>query len=98
MSRTVRHTVTLAPGEATGWHLHDRELHGVLRTGELTHHAPWHLHGIHVYRAGDPMSEGAHYAHEARNEGDEVAILDFEYVVADDEPDEPPTLTVPHTE
>ena len=38
--------------------------------GTRTHYADIYPSGVHVYKTGDSIIEGAGYRHEGRNEGD----------------------------
>lgn len=78
--------ITIDPGAGTGRHCHDGQLIAVVQQGELTHYAPNHPGGVHVYRAGDAIVEGAGYVHEGRNEGDEPVVLWVTYVIPHGDP------------
>jgi len=78
--------ITIAPGAGTGEHCHYGQLIAVVKEGSLTHYAPTHPGGVHVYEEGDAIIEGAGYIHEGRNEGDTDVVLWVTYVIPDGEP------------
>lgn len=78
--------ITIPPGKSTGVHCHYGQLIGVVEQGELTHYADIYPEGVHVYRAGDAIVEGAGYPHEGRNEGDTDVVLWVNYVIPEGEP------------
>lgn len=78
--------ITLHPGAGTGRHCHDGQLVALVESGTLTHYAPVYPTGVHVYEAGDALVEGAHYAHEGKNEGTEDLVLMVTYVIAEGQP------------
>lgn len=78
--------VTIPPGGTTGRHCHHGNLIAVVEQGELTHHAPTHKGGVHVYKAGESVFEGADYVHEGENKGDENVVLLVTYVTPKGEP------------
>jgi quercetin dioxygenase-like cupin family protein len=78
--------ITIKPGAGTGEHCHDGQLVAVVEQGELTHYAPVYPTGVHVYRAGDSIVEGAGYVHQGVNEGTENVVLLVTYVIAEGEP------------
>lgn len=78
--------ITIAPGGSTGEHCHYGQLIAVVAEGELTHYAENHPGGVHVYRDGDAIIEGADYAHEGRNEGDTDVVLWVTYVIPEGKP------------
>ena len=73
--------ITIEPGAGTGLHCHDGNLIAVVKQGVLTHYAPIYPTGVHEYRAGDAIIEGAHYLHEGKNEGTEPVVLEVTYVI-----------------
>lgn len=78
--------ITLAPGAGTGEHCHDGQLIAVVKEGALTHYAPTHPGGVHVYETGDAIIEGPGYVHEGRNEGDTDVVLWVTYLIPDGDP------------
>lgn len=60
--------ITLAPGAATGWHLHAVPLYAYILEGELT--VDYGERGTHVYRAGDSVLEAIDWPHNGHNLGD----------------------------
>ena len=73
--------ITIPPGQSTGWHYHDGELHGLVKQGTLTHYdATCATDG--VYRAGRTISEpsGPDHVHLGRNLGRTSVVLDVLYV------------------
>ena len=78
--------ITIAPGAGTGVHCHHGQLVAVVQQGELTHYADIYPTGVHVYKTGDSIIEGASYQHEGRNEGDVDVILWVTYIIEDGEP------------
>jgi quercetin dioxygenase-like cupin family protein len=78
--------ITIAPGAGTGLHCHHGQLVAVVQQGELTHYADTHPDGVHVYRTGDSIIEGASYLHEGRNEGDVDVVLWVTYIIEEGEP------------
>ncbi|MFC5722300.1 cupin domain-containing protein [Streptomyces gamaensis] len=78
--------ITIPPGGSTGQHCHYGQLVGVVKSGELTHKAPDHPGGVHVYKAGDSLVEGKGYIHEGRNEGKEPVVLWVTYMTPKGKP------------
>ncbi len=78
--------ITLPPGTGTGEHCHHGNLIAVVEQGTLTHYAPIYPDGVHVYRTGDSIVEGAGYRHEGRNEGSEDVVLLVTYLTPEGEP------------
>lgn len=78
--------ITIEPGSGTGEHCHYGQLIAVVEQGELTHYAEIYAGGVHVYRTGDSIIEGAGYPHEGRNEGREDVVLMVTYVIPDGQP------------
>lgn len=85
-SQVVFRRITIRPGGGTGQHCHDGQLLAVVEQGELTHYAPVYPGGVHVYRAGDTVVEGAHYVHEGKNLGTQDVVLLVTYVIAAGQP------------
>lgn len=78
--------ITIPPGESTGKHCHAGQLIGVVEQGDLTHYADIYPEGVHVYRTGDAIIEGAGYPHEGRNEGSTDVVLWVTYLIPEGEP------------
>ena len=78
--------ITIEPGAGTGEHCHHGQLIAVVEQGDLTHYADIYPGGVHVYRAGESIIEGAGYPHEGRNEGTEDVVLMVTYVIPEGEP------------
>lgn len=78
--------LTIPPGLGTGRHCHHGNLIAVVEQGTLTHFAPIYPDGVHEYRAGDSIFEGAGYVHEGKNEGEEDVILLVTYLTPVGEP------------
>ncbi|MCT1517224.1 cupin domain-containing protein [Dietzia cercidiphylli] len=78
--------ITIEPGAGTGEHCHYGQLIAVVEQGELTHYADIYPGGVHVYRAGESIIEGAGYPHEGRNEGDDDVVLMVTYVIPEGKP------------
>lgn len=78
--------ITIEPGASTGRHCHYGQLVAVVEQGELTHYAEIYPGGVHVYRTGDSIIEGAGYPHEGRNEGQEDVVLMVTYVIPEGKP------------
>ncbi|MFI9507824.1 cupin domain-containing protein [Nocardia sp. NPDC052566] len=74
--------LTIAPGGSTGWHFHDGNLYGVIRSGTLTHYdSSCKVDG--TYGPGATIAEpsGHGYTHMGRNIGTEPVVLDVLYVL-----------------
>ncbi|MFI5428038.1 cupin domain-containing protein [Aeromicrobium sp. UC242_57] len=84
--------ITLAPGASTGKHCHYGQLIAVVKKGALTHYADTYPDGVHVYETGASIIEGAGYAHEGRNEGDDDVVLWVTYVIPEGKPLAEPDL------
>lgn len=78
--------ITIEPGSGTGEHCHHGQLIAVVEQGELTHYADMYPGGVHVYRAGDSIIEGAGYRHEGVNEGPDDLVLMVTYVIREGQP------------
>lgn len=84
--QVVVREITIQPGAGTGEHCHHGQLVGVVKQGVLTHYAPIYPSGVHEYRAGDAIIEGARYIHEGVNEGTEPVILEVTYLIEQGQP------------
>lgn len=78
--------ITIEPGSGTGLHCHHGQLVVVVEEGQLTHYADVYPGGVHVYRAGDSVVEGARYVHEGINEGPENLVLMITYITPEGKP------------
>lgn len=78
--------IRIQPGAGTGLHCHYGNLIATVESGELTHYAPIYPGGVHVYRAGDAIVEGAGYVHEGKNEGTVDMVLRVTYVTPEGKP------------
>jgi quercetin dioxygenase-like cupin family protein len=78
--------ITIEPGAGTGEHCHHGQLIAVVEAGELTHRAPVYPGGVHIYRTGESIVEGASYVHEGVNKGDEDVVLLVTYITEAGEP------------
>ena len=85
-AQVVFRRITIRPGAGTGQHCHAGQLVAVVEQGELTHYAPVYPGGVHVYRTGDSIVEGARYVHEGTNLGTEDVVLLVTYVIAEGQP------------
>lgn len=82
---TVRH-ITVPPGSRTGEHCHHGHLAMEVEKGQLTHYSDIYPDGVHVYRAGDTISEGARHIHDGVNEGTEPLELTVTYFTPEGNP------------
>jgi quercetin dioxygenase-like cupin family protein len=85
-AQVVFRRITIAPGAGTGRHCHAGQLVAVVEKGELTHYAPVYPGGVHVYKTGDSIVEGARYVHEGKNLGTDDVVLLVTYVIAEGQP------------
>jgi quercetin dioxygenase-like cupin family protein len=85
-SQVVFRRITIHPGGGTGQHCHAGQLVAVVEQGVLTHYAPTYPGGVHVYRAGETVLEGAGYVHQGKNEGSTDLVLLVTYVIAAGQP------------
>jgi quercetin dioxygenase-like cupin family protein len=85
-AQVVFRRITIRPGAGTGQHCHAGQLVAVVEQGELTHYAPVYPGGVHVYRTGDSIVEGARYVHEGTNLGTEDVVLMVTYIIAEGQP------------
>jgi quercetin dioxygenase-like cupin family protein len=85
-AQVVFRRITIRSGAGTGQHCHAGQLVAVVEQGELTHYAPVYPDGVHVYRTGDSIVEGARYVHEGKNLGTEDVVLLVTYVIAEGQP------------
>lgn len=66
-------TVTMQPGQTTGWHKHDVPVFAYILEGELT--VDYGRDGKRVYRTGDSFMEAQHSAHTGSNQGEKPVKL-----------------------
>lgn len=59
--------ITMAPGQETGWHLHEAPLFAWILEGELT--VDYGPEGVRTWRAGDALLEAFRTPHDGRNSG-----------------------------
>ena len=85
-AQVVFRRITIRPGAGTGLHCHAGQLVAVVEKGELTHYAPVYPGGVHVYKAGDSIVEGARYIHEGKNLGTDDVVLLVTYVITEGQP------------
>ncbi|MYR08282.1 cupin domain-containing protein [Gordonia sp. SID5947] len=73
--------ITVAPGGTTGWHYHDGDLIGLVRSGTLTHPGPDCV--ATVYGPGEIIREprGQANTHVGRNLGATAVVLDVLYLI-----------------
>lgn len=65
--------VTMAPGQETGWHVHDVPLFAHMLEGEIT--VDYGPDGVKTYRAGDSFIEAFRSRHNGRNTGNVPARI-----------------------
>ncbi|MCM2390831.1 cupin domain-containing protein [Streptomyces albipurpureus] len=88
-------TITIAPGDSTGWHYHHGQLLAVVKSGTLTR--TLQDCSVEVAPAGSAFIEpsGAEHRHIARNAGSEPVVLYVTYLLPQGSPlsvdAEPPT-------
>ncbi|MFJ4655841.1 cupin domain-containing protein [Nocardia sp. NPDC088792] len=79
--------LTIAPGGGTGWHFHDGNLYGVVRSGTLTHYdSSCAVDGTYGPGATIVEPSGHGYIHMGRNAGREPVVLDVLYVLPSGSP------------
>ncbi|MFN4089367.1 MAG: cupin domain-containing protein [Alphaproteobacteria bacterium] len=67
-TRITAAVVTLAPGQETGWHLHEVPLFVHILEGEVT--VDYGAEGVRTFRAGDSVMEAMNLPHNGANRGD----------------------------
>ncbi|MEM8728512.1 MAG: cupin domain-containing protein [Pseudomonadota bacterium] len=60
--------VTMAPGQKTGWHVHDAPLIAYMLEGEIT--VDYGENGKRTYREGDALVDALKSRHDGENTGD----------------------------
>ena len=73
--------ITIAPGGSTGWHTHQGEIFGIVKSGTLTRNlADCSIES--VSNPGDPITDptGADHVHIGRNLGDTPVVLEVTYI------------------
>ncbi len=73
--------VTMAPGQETGWHVHEVPLFAWMLDGELT--VDYGPDGSRTYHAGDALLEAFRTRHNGRNTGTDAARLLAVFMGAD---------------
>jgi quercetin dioxygenase-like cupin family protein len=75
--------ITIAPGGSTGWHSHQGEIYGIVKSGTLTRNAA-DCSISSVNNPGDPITDptGADHVHIGRNLGTAPVVLEVTYVDA----------------
>lgn len=79
-------TITIAPGDSTGWHYHHGQLLAVVKSGTLTR--TLQDCSVEVAPAGSAFIEpsGAEHRHIARNAGSEPVVLYVTYLLPQGSP------------
>jgi quercetin dioxygenase-like cupin family protein len=75
--------ITIAPGGSTGWHTHQGEVFGIVKSGTLTRNvADCSIES--VSNPGDPVTDptGADHVHIGRNLGTAPVVLEVTYIDA----------------
>ena len=76
----VLRTLTVPPGQSTGWHFHDGTVYGYVQQGTLSHFdATCQSNG--VYPTGTTITEPPDEVHIGRNLGTTPLVLDVLYVL-----------------
>lgn len=71
--------LTIAPGGGTGWHWHQGQVYGLIRSGTLTHfRADCSVDG--VYPPGAPITEESGQVHIGRNLGPDPLVMWVLYI------------------
>jgi quercetin dioxygenase-like cupin family protein len=73
--------ITIAPGGSTGWHTHQGEVFGIVKSGTLTRNvADCSIES--VSNPGDPVTDptGADHVHIGRNLGSAPVVLEVTYI------------------
>jgi quercetin dioxygenase-like cupin family protein len=73
--------ITIAPGGSTGWHTHQGEVFGIVKSGTLTRNvADCSIES--VSNPGDPVTDptGADHVHIGRNLGTAPVVLEVTYI------------------
>lgn len=74
--------ITIPPGQATGWHYHEGDLHGLVKKGTLSHFDK-SCESDGVYRTGQFINEpgGADNVHIGVNKGKTSLVLEVLYIL-----------------
>jgi quercetin dioxygenase-like cupin family protein len=73
--------ITISPNGSSGWHTHQGEIYGVIKSGVLTHYASdCHQDGIYGPGAAITDPTGPEHVHLARNLGTTPLVLDVTYI------------------
>jgi quercetin dioxygenase-like cupin family protein len=73
--------ITIAPGGSTGWHTHQGEVFGIVKSGTLTRNvADCSIESVST--PGDPVTDptGADHVHIGRNLGTAPVVLEVTYI------------------
>jgi quercetin dioxygenase-like cupin family protein len=75
--------ITIAPGGSTGWHTHQGEVFGLVKSGTLTRNVA-DCSVESVSNPGDPITDptGADHVHIGRNLGTTPVVLEVTYIDA----------------
>jgi quercetin dioxygenase-like cupin family protein len=73
--------ITVAPNGSTGWHTHQGEIYGVIKSGVLTHYgSDCQQDGVYGPGAAITDPTGPEHVHLARNLGTTPLVLDVTYI------------------
>lgn len=73
--------ITVAPNGSTGWHTHQGEIYGVIKSGVLTHYgSDCQQDGVYGPGAAITDATGPEHVHLARNLGTTPLVLDVTYI------------------
>ncbi|ORW84645.1 cupin [Mycobacterium sp. IEC1808] len=73
--------ITVAPNGSTGWHTHQGEIYGVIKSGVLTHYgSDCQQDGVYGPGAAITDPTGPQHVHLARNLGTTPLVLDVTYI------------------
>ena len=81
MARHIVSEITIAQNGSTGWHTHQGEIYGIVKSGVLTHNGSDCLQDG-VFSAGTPITDptGPEHIHIGRNLGTTPVVLEVTYV------------------
>ena len=73
--------ITIAPNGSTGWHTHQGEIYGIIKSGVLTHdESDCRQDGVYGVGATIADPTGSDHVHIARNLGTTPVVLEVTYV------------------
>jgi len=73
--------ITVSPNGSTGWHTHQGEIYGVIKSGVLTHYgSDCQQDGVYGPGAAITDPTGPEHVHLARNLGSTPLVLDVTYI------------------